>query len=151
MFKPRLLRRGSIRSLFFLSLSTGYRVWPPNSFRLRPLKTIPSSVWCLKVTNRANKNSFVISHRIHLQSVPSYHIRLSTSFNVKIRTYKDFMQGKFFQRYTHLSLDGNVNTRRMSQPDMGSIFHIKKSMKYSDHRKLVCELWKLNAFTLLGN
>ena len=41
------------------------------------------------------------------------------------------MQGKLFQRCTHLlycsilSLGGNVNTRRMSQPDMGSIFQIK--------------------------
>ena len=40
------------------------------------------------------------------------------------------MQGKLFQRGTHLlycsvlSLGGNVNTRRMSKPDMGSIFHI---------------------------
>jgi len=37
-----------------------------------------------------------------------------------------------FQRCTHLvycsvlSLGGKVNRRRMSQPDMGSIFHIKK-------------------------
>ena len=41
----------------------------------------------------------------------------------------------------------------MSQPDMGSIFPIKKSMKYSGHRKLLCELSKLsklNAFILLG-
>ena len=52
-----------------------------------------------------------------------------------------------------LSLGGNVNTRRMSKPDMGSIFHIKKSIKYSGHRKLLCELSKLskfNAFNLLG-
>ena len=40
------------------------------------------------------------------------------------------MQGKLFQRCTHLfcsvlSLGGNVNTRRMSKPDMLSIFHIK--------------------------
>ena len=41
------------------------------------------------------------------------------------------MQGKLFQRCTYLlycsvlSLGGNVNTRRMAQPDMGSIFHIK--------------------------
>jgi len=41
------------------------------------------------------------------------------------------MQGKLFQRCTHLlycsvlSLGGNVNTRWMSKPDMGSIFHIK--------------------------
>ena len=43
------------------------------------------------------------------------------------------MQGKLFQKCTHLlycsvlSLGGNVNTRLMLQPDMGSIFHIKKS------------------------
>ena len=40
------------------------------------------------------------------------------------------MQGKLFQRCTHLlycnllGLGGNVNTRRMSKPDMGSIFLI---------------------------
>ena len=66
------------------------------------------------------------------------------------------MQGKLFQKCTHLlycsvlSLGGNVNTRRMSKPDMGSIFHIKKSMKYSGHRKLLCELSKFNALILLG-
>ena len=44
---------------------------------------------------------------------------------------KDVMQGKLFQKCTHLlyssvlSLGGNVNTRRMSKPDMGSICHIK--------------------------
>ena len=44
---------------------------------------------------------------------------------------KVIMQGKLFQRCMHLlywsvlSLGGNVNTRRMSQPDMGSIVHIK--------------------------
>ena len=44
------------------------------------------------------------------------------------------MQGMLFQRCTHLlycsvlSLDGNVNTRRMSQSDMGSIFHIKNQL-----------------------
>ena len=68
------------------------------------------------------------------------------------------MQGKLFQKCTHLlycsvlSLGANVNTRRMSKPDMGSIFHIKKSMKYSGHRKLICQLSKLskfNAFNLL--
>ena len=43
---------------------------------------------------------------------------------------KDLMQRKLFQRCTHLfycsvlSLGGNVNTRRMSKPDMVSIFHI---------------------------
>ena len=43
---------------------------------------------------------------------------------------KNLMQGKLFQRCTHLlycsvlSMGGNVNTRRMSKSDMGSIFHI---------------------------
>jgi len=43
---------------------------------------------------------------------------------------KDLMQGKLFQKCTHLlyysvlSLGGNVNTRRTSKPEMGSIFHI---------------------------
>ena len=66
------------------------------------------------------------------------------------------MQGKLFERCSHLlycsilSLGCKVNKRRMSQPDMGSIFHIKKSMKYSGPRKLLCELSKLNAFILLG-
>ena len=47
------------------------------------------------------------------------------------------MQRKLFQKCTHLlhcsvlSLGGNVNTSRMFQPDMGSIFHTKKkSLKY---------------------
>ena len=50
--------------------------------------------------------------------------------NQQIAKCKDLMQGKLFQRCTHLlycsvlSLGGNVNTRRMSKPDMGSIFHI---------------------------
>ena len=53
------------------------------------------------------------------------------------------MQGKLFRKCTHLlSLGGNVNIRRMSKPDMGSIFHIKKSTKYSGHRKLLCEISK---------
>ena len=44
---------------------------------------------------------------------------------------KVIMRGKFFQRCTHLlyfsllSLGSNVNTRWMSKPDIGSIFHIK--------------------------
>ena len=40
---------------------------------------------------------------------------------------KDVMQGKLFQKCTHLLYcSGNVNTRRMLQTDMGSIFHLKK-------------------------
>ena len=52
--------------------------------------------------------------------------------DLNILRRKVIMQGKLFQRCTHLlccsvvlSLEGNVNTRRMSQPDMGSISHIK--------------------------
>ena len=62
---------------------------------------------------------------------------------------KVLMQGKLFQRCTHflycsvLSLGGKVNTRRMSQPDMESIFK-------TGHRKLLYEFSKLNAFILLG-
>ena len=47
---------------------------------------------------------------------------------------KVIMQEKLFQRCTHLlhcsvlSLGGNVNTRQMSKPDMGSIFHIKNQL-----------------------
>ena len=63
---------------------------------------------------------------------------------------KVITQGKLFLRCTHLlycsapSLGGNVDTRQMSQPDMGSIFRIQKSMKYSGQRKLLCELLKFS-------
>ena len=45
---------------------------------------------------------------------------------------KVIKQGKLFQKCKRLlycnvlSLGGNVNARRMSKPDMGSIFHIEK-------------------------
>ena len=51
-------------------------------------------------------------------------------FVLKKTLIKDLMQGKLFQRCTHvlycsvLSLGGNVNTRRISKPEMGSIFCI---------------------------
>ena len=50
-------------------------------------------------------------------------------------------------------MGGNVNTRRISKPEKGSIFHIIKSMKYYGHRKLLFKLLilaKFNAFNLLG-
>ena len=65
--------------------------------------------------------------------------KIPNCFLLKLVLSKDLMQGKLFQRCAHLlycsvlSLGGNVNTWRMSKPDMGSIFHIKKSMKYSSH------------------
>ena len=46
----------------------------------------------------------------------------------KVHSIKDVMQGKLFQKCTHLlycsvlSLGAIVNTRRVSQPDMESIF-----------------------------
>ena len=72
--------------------------------------------------------------------------------SLKLMCTQVIMQGKLFQRCTHLlycsvlSPGSNVNTSRMSQPDMRSIFHIKKSMKYSGHRKLSCALSKLSKF-----
>ena len=48
---------------------------------------------------------------------------------------KVIMQGKLFQRCTNLlycivlSLGGNLSTRRISEPDMGSILYIKKTRK----------------------
>ena len=47
------------------------------------------------------------------------------------------------------SLGGNVNTRRMSKPEMGSIFHINKSIKYSDHKQLLCEYQNYQNLMLL--
>ena len=77
-----------------------------------------------------------------------------------IKTYlcwsKVIMQGKLFQRCTHLlycsalSLGGNVNTRRILKPDIGIHLSHKKSMKHSGQMKLLCELSKLNAFILRG-
>ena len=65
---------------------------------------------------------------------------------------KVVMKGKLFQRCTHsfvlqciLSLFGNVNTRRMSKPDIWDPSFTSKSMKYSGHRKLLCELSKLSS------
>ena len=61
-------------------------------------------------------------------------IRLFPSFLLVIPPLlppKIIVQGKLFQRCTHLlycsilPMGGNVNKRRMSKPDMGSIFHIK--------------------------
>jgi len=57
-------------------------------------------------------------------------ISLHNSYTARIPELKVIMQGKLFQICNHLlycsvlSLGGNVNTRRMSQPDMRSIFHI---------------------------
>ena len=69
------------------------------------------------------------------------------------------MQEKLFQRcvqllyFSVLSLGGNVNTPRSVEAWHGIHLSHKKSMKYSGHRKLLCELSKpskFNAFNLLG-
>ena len=55
-----------------------------------------------------------------------------------MRLTKVIMQGKVFQRCTHLlycsalSVGGNVNTRRMPKPDMGSIF-----VNYQNYQNLL--------------
>ena len=57
-----------------------------------------------------------------------YTVQYSTATSLNFKLANVLMQGKLFQRCTHflycsvLSLGGNVNTRRMSQPDMESIF-----------------------------
>ena len=57
-------------------------------------------------------------------------LQFKTQF-IEIRIDKVLMQGKLFPRCTHflycsvLSFGGKVNTRRIFQPDMGSIFQIK--------------------------
>ena len=59
------------------------------------------------------------------------YLMISKKFLQRFIYCKVIMEGKLFQRCTHLlncsvlSLGGNVNTRRMSQPDMGSICHIQ--------------------------
>ena len=51
--------------------------------------------------------------------------------------------------YTSFVLHCTVYTRRMSKPDIRIHLSHKKSMKYSGHRKLLCELSKLSNLMLL--
>ena len=68
------------------------------------------------------------------------------------------MQGKLFQRCTYflycsvLSLGGKVNTRRISQPDMQSIFTKKNYQIFwsGNHYLNFKKLSKFNAFILFG-
>jgi len=68
------------------------------------------------------------------------------------------MQGKLFQRCMQFALQCTVFGRKSKhKTDVTALhgihFYKKKSMKYSGHRKLLCEflkLSKLNALTLLG-
>ena len=67
--------------------------------------------------------------RIKFNNFKNAQFRYGVPRNKTVKS-KELMQGKLFQRCTHLvycsvlPLGGNVNTRRMSKPDMGSIFHI---------------------------
>ena len=104
---------------------------------------------------------YVFQVTLHAKmTMPDWH---RYSWNIYlINNVEDFskvlMQGKLFQSCTHflycsvLSLGGKVNTRRMSQLDMGSIF-TKIIYEIFCHRKLLCEFLKLSksdAFNLLG-
>ena len=80
--------------------------------------------------------SFFINYYMELfKTFPSCIFRETYSFlqQQKMKNPKVIRQGKLFQRCTHLLycsvLSLSVNTRRMSQPDLGFIFYIKKSMK----------------------
>ena len=76
---------------------------------------------------RVNLNFHVSTFRYSLRRIYINTMKTTFDFNFILV----IMQGKLFQRCAHLlycsvlSLGGNVNTRWMSQPDMGSIFHIK--------------------------
>ena len=95
------------------------------------------------------------------KKIPTYPIYIFLGLDDLALLIKVIMQGKLFQRCTHLlycrvcalSLGVNVNTTWITKPDMGSIFHIQKSLKYSGQMKLLCELSKLSkwyAFILLN-
>ena len=103
--------------------------------------------------NFSNNNFLFFIFLFVFRNIRCIKILVVTTLNENIFQTKDVMHGKLFQKCTHLlycsvlSLGGNVNTRRMLQPDIGSIFHIKKSMKYSGHRNLLCELSNLMLLT----
>jgi len=67
------------------------------------------------------------------------------------------MQGKLFQKCMHvlycsvLSLGGNVNTRWMSKPDMGSIFHINNqgNILVIGNYYVIYQIIKIRALNLL--
>ena len=70
-------------------------------------------------------------HTSHSESLKKGLIK-GSFWLLKCVCVKVVMQGKLFQKCTHLlhcsvlSLGGNINTRRILQPEMGSIFHIKQ-------------------------
>ena len=95
-------------------------------------------VKCLfKVFSQSSHKFTLFTLKDILRPGPRYWKKINTAFIKRefSNLVKDrvIMQGQLFQRCTHLlycsllSLGGNVNTRRMSQPDMETIFFIKKN------------------------
>ena len=79
----------------------------------------------------------------------TYYLIQTKNYNVKIVISEVYA---LLVLCSVLSLDGKVNTRRISQLCHSLTWiHLshKKSMKYSGHRKLLCELSKLSKFNVL--
>ena len=76
----------------------------------------------------------------YIYSNPSYFKQLTSPPSTKV----------IMQRCTHLlycsvlSLGGNVNTRRLSKPDMGSTFYIKINEIFLSKETILCEFSKLS-------
>ena len=127
--KLRLISVLPFNSLFIIN----------NNFNFHTFKKMNSIFIILSFFNTAHRSLlFVISkllENIIKTSGENDIIKIlmftTQSFKENIIHAKVIMQGKLFQRCTHLfncsvlSLGGNVNTGRMSTPDMGPIFHIK--------------------------
>ena len=97
------------------------------------INLIPSTL----VLHHKNKKFYIEGNVTEIDSsynfVQRWQRPIYKKYPLNLCFIKVIMQGKLFHRCTHLlycsvlSLGGNVNTRRMSKPDMGSIFHIKKN------------------------
>ena len=92
-------------------------------FSLKPWILFKSSIMICPVLKKENRK---IKYHI-------YSLYFTCLFRNKNLFFSRIVrQGKLFHKCTHLlycsvrSLGDNVNTRRMSKPEMGSIFHIKK-------------------------
>jgi len=104
-------------------------------------KSIYISIYLYMISKTQNIFSFYYCYKynlIRLLNTPRQHklylfmyVSVFMCCYLSIELSKVIMQGKLFQRCTYLFcctvlyLGGNVNTRQMSQPDMGSIFRIK--------------------------
>ena len=85
------------------------------------------------VLKNLNEEELSLCHKLWFSkpNIFATHVLNLRYFNNLLDQIKDVRQGKWFQKCTHLlycsvlSLGANVNTRRMSKPDMGSSIHIK--------------------------